>query len=84
MPTDSTFLAMTHWASHCVSCGQTRPQTDGKMEASWITSRAPSMSRTTRWRMKRGMSMATGQPAMQVGLAHWMHRSASRRASWSE
>ena len=31
--------------------------------------------------MKRGMSMATGQPAMQVGRRHWMQRSASVSAS---
>ena len=34
--------------------------------------------------MKRGMSICTGQPATQVGFAHWMQRSASRSASWSE
>ena len=31
MATDSIFLPMTHCASHCDSCGQTRPQIDGKM-----------------------------------------------------
>ena len=32
--TGSTFLPMMHWASHCDSCGQTRPQIEGKMLAS--------------------------------------------------
>ena len=81
MATDSTFLAITHTASHCVSCGQTRPQIEGKMLASTMTARAPSMSRTTRCRRKRGMSISTGQPEMQVGLRHWMQRSTSPRAS---
>jgi hypothetical protein len=30
------------------------------------------------------MSMPTGQPEMHVGLAHWMQRSASAKASRSE
>ena len=34
MATDSTFLLMMHCASHCDSCGQTRPQIDGNMLAS--------------------------------------------------
>ena len=34
MATDSTFLLMMQSASHCVSCGQTRPQIDGNMLAS--------------------------------------------------
>ena len=50
---------------------------------SWMTESAPGRSRTRRCRMKRGMSIETGQPAMQVGRAHWMHRSASTRASAS-
>ena len=54
--------SITHCASHCDSCGQTRPQIDGKMFASLMTSRAPSRSRTTTCRMKRGMSIDTGQP----------------------
>ncbi len=80
MPTDSTFALITHCASHCVSCGQTRPQIDGKAFASLMTSRAPSKSRTTTCLMNRGMSIDTGQPDMQVGFAHWMQRSASPRA----
>ena len=84
MPTDSTFFAITHCASHCDSCGQTRPQTEGKAFASLMTSRAPSKSRTTTCLMKRGMSIDTGQPETQVGFAHWMQRSASPRASSSE
>ncbi len=84
MPTDSTFLAITHCASHCVSWGQTRPQMEGKIDASLITARAPSRSRTSTWRMKRGMSICTGQPEMQVGFEHWMQRSASPMASASE
>ena len=59
----------------------TRPHTDGKMLDSWIVSTADSRSRTSRWRMKRGMSIETGQPSMQVGLMHWMQRSASRSAA---
>ena len=75
------FLATTHCASHCDSCGHTRPQTEGNRFDSLMTASAPSMSRTSRWRMKRGMSMPTGQPSMQVGLLHWMQRSASASAS---
>ena len=70
-----------HCASHCDSCGQTRPQTDGNRFDSLMTPSAPSRSRTSRWRMKRGMSMPTGQPSMQVGLVHMMQRSASASAS---
>ena len=81
MATGSIFFSRMHWISHCDSCGQTRPQIEGKRFDSWMTERAPGRSRTRRCRMKRGMSMATGQPAMQVGRAHWMHRSASTRAS---
>ena len=46
-----------------------------------MVSSAPSTSRTNSLRMNVGMSMPTGQPAMQVGLTHWMQRSASRSAS---
>ncbi len=84
IPTDSIFLLMMHCASHCVSCGQTRPQTDGKAFDSRITARAPLKSRTSTCRMKRGMSIDTGQPETQAGFEHWMQRSASPRASWSE
>ncbi len=70
-----------HCASHCDSCGQTRPQTDGNRFDSLMTPSAPSRSRTSRCRMKRGMSMPTGQPSMQVGLVHMMQRSASASAS---
>jgi len=83
MATGSTFLAMMHCTSHCDSWGQTRPQMEGKAFDSRMTESAPSRSRTRRWRMKRGMSMETGQPEMQVGFAHWMQRSASARASAS-
>ena len=47
MPTDSTFFAITHCASHCDSCGQTRPQIEGNAFASLMTSSAPSKSRTS-------------------------------------
>ena len=83
MATGSIFFASTHCASHWDSCGHTRPHTDGNRLDSWTTPSAPSTSRTNRWRMNRGMSMATGQPATHSGLAHWMHRSASWYASSS-
>ena len=70
-----------HCASHWLSCGQTRPQIEAKRLLSWIAESAPGRSRTRMWRMKRGMSMVTGQPSMQVGRTHWMQRSASCRAS---
>jgi hypothetical protein len=73
-------LMSTHCASHWRSCGQTRPHTDGKGLDSWMVASAPSTSRTSSRRMKVGMSMPTGQPSMQVGLTHWMQRSASRSA----
>ena len=84
MATGSILRAITHWLSHWVSCGQTRPHTDGRMFASRITLNAPSMSFTSRWRMNRGMWMATGQPLMQVGRLHCRQRSASRSASDNE
>ena len=83
MATGSIRLLMTHWLSHWVSCGHTRPHTDGRMLASRMTPRAPSTSFTRRWRMKRGMSISTGQPLMHVGRLHCRQRSASRSASLS-
>ena len=35
MATGSIFLTRMHWISHWLSCGQTRPHTDGK----WLVSR---------------------------------------------
>jgi hypothetical protein len=44
MATGSPFIPRTHFASHWVSCGQTRPQTDGR-ELVWeIVLKAPSVS----------------------------------------
>ena len=37
MPTGSPLMPRTHLLSHCVSCGQTRPQTAGREEVSWMT-----------------------------------------------
>ena len=45
--TDSSLRPTTHCASHCDSCGQTRPQTDGNRLVSLITASAPSRSRTS-------------------------------------
>jgi hypothetical protein len=79
--TDSSLRPTTHCASHCDSCGQTRPQIDGIRLERLITSSAPSMSRTRMCRMKPGMSMDTGQPSTQAAFEHMMQRSASASAS---
>ena len=57
MPTDSTFLLITHCASHCDSCGQTRPQIEGKMFASLDDRERAVEVAHDEVRMKRGMSI---------------------------
>ena len=82
MATGLPFLARMQTPSHCVSCGQTRPVTQGRALSFRRLSAAAAMSPSRRDLMNRGMSTRTGHPSTQKGLGHWMQRSASSIASW--
>ncbi len=82
MATESPFLVRMQTPSHWVSCGQTRPVTQGRALSSRRLSAADGRSPSRRNLMNRGMLTRTGQPSTQKGLGHWMQRSASSIASW--
>ena len=69
-----------HLASHCFSCGQTRPQTAGNELLALITLYAPCTSPASICLMKDGMSMLTGQPCTQPGFGQSRQRLDSRSA----
>jgi hypothetical protein len=81
MATGSIFaLTRTHCASHWLSCGQTRPQTEGNGLDSWIASSAPEVAHQQVADEARDVD--AHRAALDAGgLAHWMQRSASRSAS---
>ena len=81
-----TPVALRRWqvSSHWVSCGQTRPQTAGRLLASRTLAAAAANSPFSTSLTNVGMSMRTGQPAMQPGLAQSRHRRASATASSAE
>ena len=81
MATESPFLVRMQRASHWISCGHTRPVTQGSALSPSRLSAAEGRSPSRRNLMKRGMSTRTGQPSTQNGLGHWMQRSASSSAS---
>ena len=63
--------------SHCVSCGQTRPVIAGRALSSRILAAAPSSRRRRSAATKSLILTPTGQPRVQVGLAHSRQRIAS-------
>ena len=65
MATGLPFLARMQTPSHCVSCGQTRPVTQGRALSSSRLSAAAGRSPSRRNLMNRGMLTRTGQPSMQ-------------------
>ena len=80
MATGSAFLPSTHWISHCVSCGQTRPQMAGRLFLSLSISTARHMSPSARALMNSGMRTCTGQPSTHWGFLHCRQRVASSTA----
>ncbi len=64
MATGSSVSPTVHTPSHCVSCGQTRPQIAGSSVVSLRTSYAPRKSFAPIRSMNPGMSMPTGHPRM--------------------
>ena len=79
--TGSPLMPSTQAPSHCVSCGQTRPQIDGSELSRAITSAAPATSPSHKREMKSGICTPTGQAATQRGLRQCRQRDASVRAS---
>ena len=77
----SNFLPMTHEPSHCDSCGQTRPHTDGRAELRLMTraasSKLPSATKCTNC----GISILTGQALTHCGFLQFKQRCASMIAS---
>ena len=84
MATGSPFLPRRQRPSHWLSCGQTRPVTQGRALSSSSDSAAPLRSPPATRSMKRGMFTRTGQPSMHSGFLHWRQRSASAAARTSE
>ena len=84
IPTGSPFMPRTQRLSHCVSCGQTRPHTAGRLESFDITSYAPSMSPSRNLAIKSGILIPTGHPPTQAGDLHPRQRAASFAAASSE
>ena len=80
MPTGSPLMPRTHLDSHCVSCGQTRPQTAGSEDCLFRISNAPSMSPLATFSMKAGMSICTGQAVTQGLFLQCRQRRASSTA----
>src|SRR5665647_1949622 len=77
MATGSCFTPRTQSISHCSSCGQTRPQTAGKLVVSLSLAMAPAGSPAWMSWTKAGMSMPTGQPSTHLGFLHSRQRLAS-------
>ena len=67
-------------AWHCFSCGQTRPQMEGRRLVRLMTAAAPEKSPSATLVTKPGMSTPTGQPATQGLVLQLRQRAASRRA----
>ena len=63
--------------SHCVSCGHTRPQIEGRLLSCLMTSAAPSRSPSLIFAMKAGMFIPTGQPLRHRGFLQFRQRAAS-------
>src|SRR5665647_716546 len=80
MATGSCFTPRTQSISHCSSCGQTRPQTAGKLVVSLSLAMAPAGSPAWMSWTKAGMSMPTGQPSTHLGFLHSRQRLASSMA----
>ncbi len=68
-------------ASHCVSWGQTRPQTEGSEFVALSVRAAAANSPASTCLTKVGMSMPTGQPSMHPGMPQSRQRRASLRAA---
>ena len=77
MATGLNFAPTTQVASHCDSCGQTRPHTAGSALDVFRIWYERLMSRFCRAAMKPGISMPTGQPGTQRGFLQRRQRSAS-------
>ena len=80
--TGSPLMPSTHAPSHCASCGQTRPHTEGSEESSAMTAAAPARSPASTLVMKFGILMETGQCAMHWGFLQFKQREASSCASF--
>ena len=83
MATGSPRLPRMQFASHCVSCGQTRPVTAGSALSESRLSAAALMFPSARKLMKRGMLTITGQPCTQCAFLHLRQRCASSIANCS-
>ena len=81
MATGSPLTPSTQAPSHCVSCGQTRPQIDGSELSRAIVSAAPCRSPACSAAMNSGMEMPTGHAATQRGFLQCRQRDASSVAS---
>ena len=77
IPTDSPFIPRTHFDSHCVSCGQTLPQTAGRELVSVIILYAPSKSPSATRAINSGICTATGHPATHGRVLQLRQRFAS-------
>ena len=69
--------------SHCVSCGQTRPQTAGSDELAEIILYASSNSPVFTLAINSGMDIFTGQPATHGLFLQFKHLVASATAVFS-
>jgi len=84
MPTGSPLIARTHFASHWLSCGQTRPQIAGRLFVSRITSYAFSNSPSLTSPMNFGICTLTGQPSTHGWCLQFRQREASSTAISAE
>ncbi len=73
-------LVYVQLASHCFSCGHTRPHTAGSTLVRRITRSAVPNSRRSIFFINPGMSLCTGQPLMQPGSGQSRQRRASSTA----
>ena len=73
-------LTLMHTPSHCFSCGQTRPQTAGRLLVFLMVLMASSKFSRSMFLMNVGILMPTGQPFIQLGSAQSRQRFASSTA----
>ena len=86
-PTDTlppAFSRRTQCSSHCFSCGQTLPQTDGRLLSLFRLFTAFSMSPHLIKPINFGIFTPTGQPLLQGAFLQFKHLSASFFATSSE
>ncbi|MPM47109.1 hypothetical protein SDC9_93817 [bioreactor metagenome] len=77
MATERPLMPRVHFASHWLSCGQTRPQMAGRLLLDLMIFAASSRSPSRKARMNWLMGTCTGQPCTQGEFLHWMQRAAS-------